>query len=295
MTKRLFDIVCAFIGLLLLLPLGLLLALLVKLSDGGPVFYGQMRIGQFGKPFRIRKFRSMVRDADKMGLAVTKEEDPRITWIGRFLRKSKLDELPQLWNVLIGEMSFVGPRPEVPRYVEHYTSEQRSILNFKPGITDLATLRFRNEEALLSGAADVEGFYLRYCLPKKIDLNREYAEHAGFLQDIWIILQTLCPYWVGVLLIYAGALVGSYWLCYQLRSDFQMAPRDYDEFRRCLPWMILPQIVLLFWRGQLRGLLCYFSIPNCAAASRPSPGLSFCKSGCATCCSPTACRAGTSS
>ncbi len=111
-SKRLFDIVCASVGLLVLSPAGLVIGLLVKLSDGGPIFYGQTRIGQFGKPFRIRKFRSMVLNADKMGVPVTKEEDPRITWIGRFLRKSKLDELPQLWNVLVGQMSFVGPRPE---------------------------------------------------------------------------------------------------------------------------------------------------------------------------------------
>ena len=254
--------VCAGVGLLILMPAGLVLGLLVKLADGGPIFYAQTRIGRFGRPFRIRKFRSMVVNADQMSAAVTKDEDPRITWIGRFLRKSKLDELPQLWNVLVGEMSFVGPRPEVPRYVERYTPEQREILNYKPGITDLATLRFRNEEALLRGAADVEGFYLRYCLPKKIELNRQYAERAGFFQDLWIILQTLCPYWVGVLVIYGLALAASFWLCYELRSDFQMAGREYDEFRRCLPWMVLPQLVLLFWRGQLRGLVSYFSIPE---------------------------------
>lgn len=260
--KRLFDIVCSSAGLLVLLPVGLVIALLVRLADGGPIFYGQIRIGQFGKPFRIRKFRSMVLDADQRGASVTKEEDPRITWIGRFLRKSKLDELPQLWNVLRGEMSFVGPRPEVPLYVERYTPEQRDILKHKPGITDLATLRFRNEEALLRGAADVEAFYLQYCLPKKIDLNREYAERAGFFQDLWILLQTLCPYWVGVLAIYGVALVASFWLAYQLRADFQMGDRDYAEFRRFLPWMVAPQIVLLFWRGQLRGLVSYFSIPE---------------------------------
>ena len=261
-AKRLFDMVCASVGLLVLLPVGLVIGLLVKLSDGGPIFYAQTRIGQFGKAFRIRKFRSMVLNAERVGVPVTKEEDPRITRLGRFLRKSKLDELPQLWNVLVGEMSFVGPRPEVPRYVERYTPDQREILKQKPGITDLATLRFRNEESLLRGAVDVEGFYLRYCLPKKIELNRQYAERAGFCQDLWIILQTLCPYWVGVLLVYGLALVASFWLAYQLRSDFQMAGREYAEFRRCLPWMVLPQLVLLFWRGQLRGLVSYFSIPE---------------------------------
>jgi lipopolysaccharide/colanic/teichoic acid biosynthesis glycosyltransferase len=266
-SKRLFDIVCASVGLLVLAPLGLLIALLIKLSDGGPIFYRQTRVGQFGKPFRIWKFRSMVVNADKIGVPLTKDEDPRITRIGRFLRKSKLDELPQLWNVLSGDMSFVGPRPEVLRYVEHYTPDQREILKYKPGITDVATLLFRNEEALLRGAADVEEFYLRYCLPKKIELNRQHAERASLLQDIWIILQTLCPYWLGVLTIYGFALVASLWLSYQLHSDFGMTSQHYEEFKRCLPWMVLPQLVLLFWRGQIRGLISYFSIPEMQRAA----------------------------
>jgi lipopolysaccharide/colanic/teichoic acid biosynthesis glycosyltransferase len=261
-SKRLFDIVCAGIGLVVLLPLGLLIGFLIKLSDRGPILYSQIRIGQFGKPFRIWKFRSMVVNAEKMGVPITKDGDPRITWIGRFLRKTKLDELPQLWNVLVGEMSFVGPRPEVPRYVDRYTPAQREILKYKPGVTDVASVLFRNEEALLSGAADVEDFYWRYCLPKKIELNRQYAERASLLQDLWLILQTLCPYWLGVFVLYCGTLAASFWLSYQLRSDFGMTRRDSEEFRRYLPWIVFPQLILLFWRGQLRGLISYFSIPE---------------------------------
>jgi len=238
--KRLFDIVWASIGMLLLLPVGLLIGLLIKLTGGGPVFYGQTRIGQFGKPFRIWKFRSMIVHADQMGPPLTKGEDARITWIGRFLRKTKLDELPQLWNVLLGDMSFVGPRPEVPRYVDRYTPAQREILRFKPGITDMATMLFRDEEALLRGTEDVEGFYLQYCLPKKIELNRQYARRAGVLQDIWIIVQTLCPYWLGVLIIYAIALSVSFLISYELRSDFRATRPDLEEFRHCLPWIVLP-------------------------------------------------------
>jgi lipopolysaccharide/colanic/teichoic acid biosynthesis glycosyltransferase len=260
--KRAFDILCSGVGLLALWPVGLLIGLLIKLTDRGPIFYGQTRIGQFGKPFRIWKFRSMVVNADKLGVPLTKEEDPRITWMGRFLRKTKLDELPQLWNVLAGNMSFVGPRPEMPRYVERYTPEQREILKFKPGITDMATMLFRNEEALLRGTGDVEGFYLRYCLPKKIELNLQYAQHASVLRDIWIIVQTLCPYWLGVLIIYTIALAASFWLAYELRSDFGATRQDYEEFRRCLPWILFPQLMLLFWRGQLRGLISYFSLPE---------------------------------
>lgn len=193
MAKRAFDLFFSVLGLLVLSPLLLLLALLVKLSDGGPVFYRQQRVGQGGRLFAILKFRSMVVNAEKMGLSVTKDGDPRITQIGRFLRKTKLDELPQLWNVLRGEMSFVGPRPEVPRYVAHYTAEQRRVLALKPGITDLATLEFRNEEELLRTAGDTEKFYLEYCVPRKIELNLAYARQANLWEDVKIILRTLFP------------------------------------------------------------------------------------------------------
>jgi len=260
--KRTFDIIFALLGLVIFLPLGIVAGLAIKLGDGGHIFYRQRRIGRFGVPFDILKFRTMRVQADQTGPSVTQESDPRITPVGRVLRKSKLDELPQLWNVLVGEMSFVGPRPEVPRYVAHYTPAQRDILKHKPGITDLASVLFRNEEALLRGAKDVEGFYIRYCLPRKIELNRQYAERASVMQDIWIILQTLCPYWLGVLTIYSLALVASLWFAYELRFDFQVAPREYAEFWRCLPWVVLPQLALLVWRGQFRGLMSYFSIPE---------------------------------
>lgn len=260
--KRLFDVVVASIGLVVLFPLGLLVGLLLKLSDRGPVFYGQTRIGQFGKPFRIWKFRSMVVNADQIGMPLTSGDDTRITSLGRLLRKTKLDELPQLWNVLKGEMSFVGPRPEVSRYVERYTPEQREVLNYKPGITDAATMFFRNEEAFLSGSQDVEDFYLRYCLPNKIKLNHTYARQATLVQDIWIILQTICPYWLGVSTIYLSVLTFSLWLSYELRADFRATAQDYAELQRSLPWIVGPQLVLLMWRGQMRGLLSYFSIPE---------------------------------
>jgi lipopolysaccharide/colanic/teichoic acid biosynthesis glycosyltransferase len=261
-AKRLFDIVVAVIGLTVLLPVAFLIALLIKLEDGGQVFYLQKRIGKGGKPFLIRKFRSMIVNADKLGALVTKQGDSRTTRIGRVLRKFKLDETPQLWNVLVGDMSFVGPRPEVQRYVDLYTPEQREILKLKPGITDMATMLFRDEESLLAGCEDVEAFYLRHCVPKKIELNMQYARRASVLQDIWIIVQTLCPYWLGVFIIYAIALVAGLWLSYELRSDFQATGQDYEEFKRCLPWMVFPQLIFLFWRGQMRGLLSYFSIPE---------------------------------
>jgi lipopolysaccharide/colanic/teichoic acid biosynthesis glycosyltransferase len=261
-AKRVFDVAGAFVGLVLLFPVGVLIALLIKVFAPGPVFYGQVRVGQFGRPFRIWKFRSMFVNADQMGALLTKGEDPRITRIGRILRKTKLDELPQLWNVLTGEMSFVGPRPEVQRYVEHYTQEQREMLNYKPGITDLASVIFRNEEELLRGTPNVEEFYLQYCLPRKLQLNRQHALRASVVSDFWVILQTLCPYWLGVLAIYALALTAGLWFSFLLRSDFVLTRAQFAEFMRCLPWMVGPQLVFLFWRGQLRGLMSYFSIPE---------------------------------
>jgi lipopolysaccharide/colanic/teichoic acid biosynthesis glycosyltransferase len=193
MAKRVYDLLFSTIGLLVLgLPL-LAIAAVVKRSDNGPAFYKQQRVGRYGRLFWIWKFRTMVVNADQLGPGVTKDGDPRITRVGRFLRKTKLDELPQLWNVFRGDMSFVGPRPELPRYVERYTEAQREILRLKPGITDLATLQFRNEEALLRKAPDVERFYLEHCVPRKIELNLIYARKAGVLADTWIILQTLFP------------------------------------------------------------------------------------------------------
>ncbi len=133
----------------------------------------------------------MVVNAERLGPGVTRDGDPRITGIGRLLRKTKLDELPQLWNVLLGDMSFVGPRPELPRYVEKYTAEQKRVLALKPGITDVATLEFRNEEELLCTAAETEKFYLEYCVPRKIELNLAYAGKASVWEDIKIIFRTL--------------------------------------------------------------------------------------------------------
>jgi lipopolysaccharide/colanic/teichoic acid biosynthesis glycosyltransferase len=192
-AKRTYDVIFAALGLLVLSPFLLLMAVLMKLIDRGPILFLQRRVGQYGRPFWIWKFRTMVVDAEKHGPSVTKAGDQRVTTIGRILRKTKLDELPQLWNVLRGEMSFVGPRPEVPRYVARYTQEQREVLNLKPGITDLATLEFRHEEGLLRNVADTEKFYVEHCLPKKIELNLEYNRQASLWRDTQIIVRSLLP------------------------------------------------------------------------------------------------------
>ena len=193
MGKRLYDMFFATLGLVLASPLFLLIAVAIKCCDRGPVLFRQTRVGLQGRRFLILKFRTMVPEAETMGVSITQGGDPRVTAIGRLLRKTKLDELPQLWNVLTGEMSLVGPRPEVPHYVERYSAEQRQVLRLKPGVTDLATLLYRNEEELLRGAGDVESFYLEEVVPRKIELNLAYASCANLWEDTKIILRTVFP------------------------------------------------------------------------------------------------------
>ena len=186
--KRAFDIVCSLLGLVVLSPLLLATALLVALTSPGGVFFRQERIGKDGKPFRIFKFRSMRKD--NAGLKITTGNDSRITPVGRFLRKSKVDELPQLINVLVGDMSFVGPRPEVADYVDLYTPYQRQVLQVRPGITGLASIRFRNENDLLTASDDPNRTYIQEIMPRKIRLDLEYIPHASVFYDIRLIFQT---------------------------------------------------------------------------------------------------------
>lgn len=190
MLKRLFDVVASGSGLVLLSPLLLALALAIKLGSPGPIFYRANRVGRYGTPFKLLKFRSMVINADRIGPAVTGAADPRITRVGRFLRRTKLDELPQLINVLRGEMSVVGPRPEDPRYVVLYTDEQRQVLNVRPGITSPASIAYRNEEAMLVGD-DWEKYYVEQIMPAKLAVDLEYARNAGLWRDVRVILGTL--------------------------------------------------------------------------------------------------------
>ena len=259
-AKRVYDVFFSFCGLVLLSPLFVAVAAAVKLADGGGIFYRQARVGREGREFLICKFRTMRSSTGGTGPLVTKNGDARITWVGRILRKTKLDELPQLWNVLKGEMSLVGPRPEVPRYVRHYTPEQRAILRFKPGITDLASLCFRNEEALLGNADDLEEFYVRHCFPRKLQLNQDYVGRANLFSDTWIILQTICPYWIGVLICYGIILAASFSLSCGLIYDFAPLPLSTLQFWRELGMTLALQLVCLTLRKQWRGLLSYFSL-----------------------------------
>ena len=189
--KRAMDIVISGGALAVLWPVLLLIAVAIKIDDPGPVFYRQVRVGRDGKEFRIFKFRTMVVDADKKGLQITVGRDNRITRVGRLLRKTKLDELAQLINVFVGEMSFVGPRPEVPKYVNLYTPYQRQVLLVRPGITDYASIAYRNENDMLEGAEDPEKMYIDVIMPDKIELNMKYLHEISPLADIRLIFSTI--------------------------------------------------------------------------------------------------------
>ena len=191
MSKRLFDILFSTFGIILISPLIVLIIILIKIDSKGTVFYMQERIGKNGKKFKIFKFRTMITNAYKSGLLTLGDRDHRITKIGRILRKTKLDEIPQLFNVFIGEMSFVGPRPEVEKYVDLYSKEQREILQLKPGITDYASIAYIDESILLGKAADPEKTYIENIMPHKIELNKQYLLKKSLFYDVRIIILTI--------------------------------------------------------------------------------------------------------
>jgi lipopolysaccharide/colanic/teichoic acid biosynthesis glycosyltransferase len=188
--KRMLDVVVSLIGLICLLPLLLLVAVLIKLDSKGPVLFRQTRMGLRFRPFQILKFRTMVQDSLVRGRSITAGNDPRITRVGWFLRKTKIDELPQLINVLKGEMTFVGPRPEVPQYVELFRRDYEEILKVRPGITDLASIKYRDEAALLGQSENPEAEYVTRVLPDKINLGKEYIRRSSFFFDLTLIFKT---------------------------------------------------------------------------------------------------------
>lgn len=191
--KRLFDIIASGMGLLILSPILIVIAIWIKLDSPGPVFYRQVRVGRNNKDFQIFKFRSMRVGSDKGSLVTIGGRDPRITKSGYFIRKFKIDELPQLINVFIGDMSLVGPRPEVRHYVNYWTAEQMHVLDVRPGITDPASIRFRNENELLEKVEDPEKYYIEVVMQKKLKLYLDYVKNQSFFYDIKLIFQT---FWV---------------------------------------------------------------------------------------------------
>jgi lipopolysaccharide/colanic/teichoic acid biosynthesis glycosyltransferase len=191
MIKRIFDIIFSLIGSIVLLPMGVVIILLILIESKGPIFYLQTRVGKNKKDFKIFKFRTMCVGSDKKGLLTVGDKDPRVTKVGYFLRKFKLDELPQLINVLSGSMSFVGPRPEVQKYVDYYTTDDLIILSMRPGITDYASIYFRDEAELLKNTKHPEKLYIESILPKKLKLNKKYIAKNNVFIDIKIILKTI--------------------------------------------------------------------------------------------------------
>ena len=196
-AKRAMDVLISGAALCVLWPVFLLIALAIVIDDPGPVFYRQVRVGRGGKEFRIFKFRSMIADADRKGLQITVGRDSRITRVGALLRKTKLDELAQLINVFLGQMSFVGPRPEVPRYVALYTPYQRQVLLVRPGITDYASIAYRNENDLLACADDPERMYIEEIMPAKLELNMRYLHEISPLCDVKLIFKTIAAVLAG--------------------------------------------------------------------------------------------------
>lgn len=189
--KRIFDFIASFVGCIIISPIYIIIALLIKLDSKGPVFFKQKRVGQYGKEFEILKYRTMVVDAEKIGKQITVGNDSRITKIGHILRKYKLDELPQLFNVLKGDMSLVGPRPEVPKYVELYNDKEKEVLNVKPGITDFASIEYRDENELLGTVENPEEYYIDVIMKHKLKLNLKYINNNNIFIDIGIIFKTI--------------------------------------------------------------------------------------------------------
>lgn len=189
--KRIFDLICSLLGLLSISLVFLIVAISIKLTSRGPVFFKQKRIGRDGKEFYIYKFRTMIVDAEKKGKQITIGNDSRITSVGRFLRKYKIDELPQLINVVKGDMSLVGPRPEVPRYVALYNKKQKRVLSVRPGITDYASLYYKDENEVLGKVDNPEKYYIDIIMPHKLSLNIEYIEDNNIFKDFKIILKTV--------------------------------------------------------------------------------------------------------
>ena len=189
--KRMIDIILSIFGIVIMAIPMIVISILIKLTSKGPVLFRQERVGKDFKPFKINKFRTMVTDAEQKGMQITVGKDNRITKVGHFLRKTKLDEFPQLFNVLFNEMSFVGPRPEVPKYVKYYNDYQKNVLKVKPGITDLASIEYRDESSLLAQSKDPEKTYVEEVLPQKLKLNIKYIQNMSVFYDLKLILKTL--------------------------------------------------------------------------------------------------------
>lgn len=189
--KRIFDIIMSLIGIIILSPIFIIVSIIISIGSSGNILFLQKRVGRDEKEFNIYKFRTMINDAEKLGKQITVGDDSRITKVGSILRKFKIDELPQLFNVLNGDMSLVGPRPEVPKYVALYTEKQKEVLSIRPGITDMASLRYKDENAILGKVDNPEEYYINVIMQDKLSLNLEYIEKSNIIFDIGLILKTI--------------------------------------------------------------------------------------------------------
>jgi lipopolysaccharide/colanic/teichoic acid biosynthesis glycosyltransferase len=297
MLKRTFDFIIALIGLLLLLPLMLLVAMLIKLDTTGPVFYRQRRVGLRGEPFGIFKFRTMVPGADKMGSRLTTKRDPRVTRIGQILRWFKIDELPQLINVLIGDMSLIGPRPEDPHFVSFYTAAQRAVLSVRPGIIGPSQIFGRDElECYPEGLQDTEAYYVEHILPDKLARDLQYVESRSFGGDIALLARGLWATirgaikakflwrrrWRIALFAVDGVLIlTAFWLAFMVRQEFTL-PEQPGFLLMPLLIMMVVRLTALMYFGAYQGVFAYFGLWDLIALSKAvtlsaviSAGLTF--------------------
>jgi FlaA1/EpsC-like NDP-sugar epimerase/lipopolysaccharide/colanic/teichoic acid biosynthesis glycosyltransferase len=263
-SKRIFDLFWSIVGLLFFSPFFLIIAAAIRLSDGGPAFFRQERVGYRGRTFRMWKFRTMEVDAEKKGF-LTVGHDTRITKVGRWLRTYKLDELPQLLNVLMGEMSIVGPRPEVPRYVALYNDEQKKVLDLMPGITDPASLKYINESMVLNGSPDPESTYIHKVMPEKIRMNLEYAGKRSLFKDALIIIKTVNHFiyrnnYYLVIALDTLLVFVAYILAYLLRFDMVIPSDEWIRIRMTLPFVVPLKILTFYFLGLYHGMWRYTSL-----------------------------------
>ncbi len=274
MLKRGFDILLSLFGLIILSPLFLLIAALIKLDSRGPVFFSQIRIGRHGKPFKMLKFRTMMEVEHWTGLSLSPRNDPRVTSFGALLRRLKANELPQLFNVVRGQMSLVGPRPEVPEFVRLYGGEKKRMLSVRPGIVGPSQIRLRNEEELFSGAGDPTDFYIKYILPRKLVMDLEYVNRQSFLRDIGYVLQGIWVTAAGAItrrhlfenseqitLFFCDAFVcgASYFFAYFLRMEGTFHATEMAILLHTMPYVVIVRMLALTYFGLYATLIRYVS------------------------------------
>jgi lipopolysaccharide/colanic/teichoic acid biosynthesis glycosyltransferase len=274
MLKRLFDIVLSLIGLIVLSPFFLAVAVLIKLDSRGPVFFRQVRIGKNGKPFQMLKFRTMVEAKHWAGPSLSPKNDPRVTTFGAILRRFKINEFPQLINVLKGDMSFVGPRPEVEEFVKVYSSEQARVLSVRPGIVGPSQIHMRNEEELYAAGLNPHQYYIEHILPKKLKIDLEYIKNRSFLIDLGYFLQGIRititgsitkrhlfenAEQIGLFVLDAGLCSFSYFLAYYLRMEGEFPPIEKAILMHTIPYVVIARMLILTYFGLYGTLIRYFS------------------------------------